>query len=75
MTISKSRKDFVITALMGIATGLVGDAVWDGIKKIATGINLPHINTGAVFQLLAFIAVGMVGAFLGKTICPDIRTT
>jgi hypothetical protein len=62
MTIAKSRKDFFVTCLIGVITGVVGDAIWDGVRKI----DFPHINGSEIFQLVYFIVVGLVGVFLGR---------
>jgi hypothetical protein len=69
MNIPNSRKEWIVAVVIAICTGVVGDAIWDGLKRFAAthaGISPPHANLPAIFQLLFFILVALVGVFIGK---------
>lgn len=70
MNIPKSRKEWGVIVCVGILTGLVGDAIWDGIKQLAAanvgGFHRPHFGLGEMFQLAYFILVALVGVILGR---------
>jgi hypothetical protein len=69
MNITKSRKDLVITVCVGVLTGVVGDAIWDGLKHFASthpGISPPHVNLQAISQLFFFVLIALAGVFIGR---------
>ncbi len=72
MNIPKSRKGLIVAVGIGVLTGVVGDAIWDGIKQLApihgAGLHAPHVALGEVFQLAYFVAIGLVGVFLGVSL-------
>jgi len=70
MNIPNPRKDLIIAVCVAVLTGVVGDAIWDGIKHLAStragGLPLPHAALREMFQLAYFVAIGLVGVFLGR---------
>lgn len=73
MTITKPR--LVVTAVLGgVATGVIGDAIWDGIKYTVSriGVHVPQTVpmelTQELVQLSFFVLVGLAGVWLGGLI-------
>jgi hypothetical protein len=64
----------IAAVIIAICTGVVGDAIWDGLKRLAashvastpTPTPTPHFHFAAIFQLLYFILIALIGVFIGK---------
>ncbi len=59
----------MVTLGLAILTGVIGDAIWDGLKHLVPAhavISMPHVNLPAIFQLFFFILVALVGVFIGR---------
>lgn len=70
MTIPNSRKELLTVVCLGVLTGIVGDAIWDGLKHLANSqigsLPMPHLHLAAVLQLFFFVLVALVGVFIGR---------
>jgi len=63
MSLSESRKGWLTIMLVGICTGVLADAIWDGIKGLIPNVRL---SSTELLQLAFFVLTGVGGALIGK---------